>query len=255
MFTLPHYQKERHLIGPVGNNAFDFEVRSETHPEPQLHIAPLITYPDAHTALPSLQVSRHPAFEIIDGEKLQSFAGLENFALFPNPHQPSSPTFIFDNHNHAFYFWHIAQQQLKLPTPLTLLHIDQHKDSRIPAAILTPEQASNPDELYHYTNEILNVGNFIPPAVKTGLIKEVINIDSSTAVENYLTNTAPDNFILDIDLDFFAPDLDYIPKAQKLALIKKLLPQAAITTIATSPFFLNQTLAIALIKEIFTDHS
>lgn len=253
MLKIPHYKSPESLTGPLSNNAFDYAIRSENHPEPNLRIANLQIFTQANEALKHLKISAQPAFETIDEEKLKSFAGLESFLLFPSPLQKTTPVFIFDNHNHAFYFWHIAQEQLALFTPLTLIHIDQHKDTRIPAHMLAPEQARDPNELYRFTNEILNVGNFIPPAIKTGLIDTIINIDSSTTVEKYLRTRAPLRYILDIDLDFFAPDLDYISNAQKLDLIKKLLPQAAIVTIATSPFFLNQTLAITLIKKLFAD--
>ena len=268
MIDIPHYQTEQFLVGPTGNNAFDFERRSETNPEPTLRVAPLITFPNKKSALQNLGISTYPAFEVFEDNKLKSFAGLKNFLLFPNPiaptTAPTSPIFIFDNHNHAFYFWHIALHSLHVPVKgksksYTLIHIDQHKDSRFPATMLTTEQSADVNELFLYTKETLNVGNFIPPAVKTGLIDQVINIDSSTAVSEALAPGFPSRkktfhaYILDIDLDFFAPELDYIAKAEKIALIKKLLPSASIVTIATSPFFLDQSKAIALIKEILAN--
>ena len=98
---------------------------------------------------------------------------------------PKQKIFSFDNHNHAFYFWHLTRLQLpSLEFPATLIHVDQHKDSRIPAEILTPKQSFDLNEVFRYTNEILNVGNFIPPAFKTGLIDEIILIDSEKTLSS-----------------------------------------------------------------------
>lgn len=259
---IPHYRNPVWLTGPSGNNAFDLDKRSETNPEPQLRVAPLLSFENVTAALQQLHVGRDIMFEVFDDDRVKSFAGLENFLLFPNPIsdpvEKTTPVFVFDNHNHAFYFWHITQKTLSLTRPLTLIHIDQHKDSRVPAELLSPQDAEIPDKLYTYTNEILNVGNFIPPAVKTGLIDRVINIDSSTTLETMTahsprTHSDQTPYILDIDLDFFAPELDYIDHQKKIDLIKKLLPHAAITTIATSPFFMDQQKAIALIRDIFSN--
>lgn len=255
MNKIPHYKQTRFLTEQIGNNAFDYDIRSETHPEPTIRIAPLIKFPNHKAALKKLRQGLLPAFEIAEDAETKSFHGLENFLQFPNPQNPDSPIFIFDNHNHAFYFWHWYSNSKKQATPLTLIHIDQHKDSRIPAEILSPEDAKDLNKVYEYTNEILNVGNFIPPAFKTGLIDRLYIIDSSTTLSNPFGN---DNFIpqeqayiLDIDLDFFAPEMNYLNNTEKFALIRKLLPKAKIVTMATSPYFLKQELAFEILHELF----
>ncbi len=260
MFKVPHYKQTQFLTEAIGNNAFDYDQRCETHPEPTIRVAPLLETPDINTALQKLRIGLVPAFEIAEEGETKSFLGLDNFTVSPNPLNKKSPIFIFDNHNHAFYFWHWTALTHKPSTPLTLIHIDQHKDSRIPAEMLPEKEAQVLKNVHAYTNQILNVGNFIPPAVKTGLIDQVHIIDSSSSLNNPFTNrdfrkkqTDPlhSPYILDIDLDFFAPELDYIEKSQKIALIKKLLPKATVTTIATSPYFMKQELAFQILKEIF----
>jgi hypothetical protein len=266
LLEIPHYGQESFLSAPLGNNAFDYPERSSLHPEPYLRLAPLLQYGSAAEALASLAWSTVPAFEIIENGSLKSFAGLENFLLFPNPAPATRqsvpapcPVFIFDNHNHAFYFWHVCLHpalqktaQPKKVAPFTLVHIDQHKDTRIPATLPElPTAADAAAALYAYTNEILNVGNFIPPALKTGLIGKVINVDSSASLQTALNAIAPPKLILDLDLDFFAPELDYIPQTAKIALFKKLLPAASVVTIATSPYFLDQQKVPALLRTLF----
>jgi hypothetical protein len=249
-FSIPHYQQEMFLEENSGNNGFDYELRSSTHPKPYLRIAPLQQFNSAAEALQELTISTIPAFELAVEEAIKSFPGLQKFLIFPNPLNPDKPVIVFDNHNHAFYFWHWAKLAFNLETPLTLIHIDQHKDSRIPASMLAPEDSSSLDLVYEYTNQILNVGNFVPPAIKTGLIGENIIIDSAASVEIF---TRPENnYILDLDLDFFAPEFDYIDRSKKLSLIQSLLPHTPLVTIATSPFFMDQSQALQVLKEIFT---
>lgn len=255
----PHYQQPFYLTDPLGNNAFDYQQRSESHPEPQLRVAPLIELKPAKPSSPiskalseNLRISREFAFAADDEGKIKQCPGLENFLLLNDLYKPKQKIFIFDNHNHAFYFWHLARlQNPSLKFPATLIHVDQHKDSRIPAEILTPKQSLDLDEVFRYTNEILNVGNFIPPAFKTGLIDEMILIDSTkTLAEFSPQKLGKKTIILDIDVDFFAPELDYIGNDKKLDLIHQLLPIAGIVTIATSPFFIDQQLAIKWINKI-----
>ena len=245
-----NYSQENFQREPFGNNAFDFEQRGSIHPEPYLRIAPLREFLDYQSALEQIKLSQSPAFEIFDEEKLKSHYGLQDFLVFPNPYN-QTPIFVFDNHNHAFFFWHWHAFQNQLPTPFSLIHIDQHKDSRIPAVILDPNDAKDEQKLYQYTNEMLNVGNFIPPAIKTGLISEVINVDSSESLQKLLANPLPEHYILDLDLDFFAPDLDYLNNQLKNTAIKKALSKASITTIATSPYFIDHSLALNHLHSLF----
>jgi hypothetical protein len=245
------YNQERFIHEAVGNNAFDYSQRCESNPEPYLRIAPLKSFATADEALNNFKLNHLPAFELSEDNQIKSFYGLENFLLFPCP-DSKAPVFVFDNHNHAFFFWHWWASQNSFTQPLTLIHVDQHKDTRIPATFLSASEAENLPTLNQYTTEILNVGNFIPPAIKTGLLStEIKFIDSSTSLEDLAQNPLPENYILDIDLDFFAPDLDYLNNQLKLKAIKKALPLAKIITIASSPYFIDQQLAFKFLREIF----
>lgn len=245
------YQKEQFLNEAFGNNAFNYNERATQHPEPYLRVAPVRFYENSEQALENLASGVTPAFEIWEEEQLKSFPGLRVFLMFPSPAN-AAPIFVFDNHNHAFFFWHWYSIQKQLPGKFTLIHVDQHKDTRMPANFLTQEEAQNEQTLQTYTNEILNVGNFIQPAIKTGVINEVNIVDSSTTLEDLIQQPLPDHYILDIDLDFFSPDLDYIDNSLKVKAIKKALTKASIVTVATSPYFIKDETAFNYLKKILS---
>ena len=62
--------------------------------------------------------------------------------------------------------------------------------------------------------------------------------------------TPEKDYILDIDLDVFLSDIKEVEEA--LLVIKQLARQAKVITIATSPGFLNQQLAISFANRIVT---
>ena len=225
-------------------------------------------------SIESLKVGTETAFEEIDERgNIKSCKGLSNFL---QTEYNSKPVYIFDNHNHAFAFWCQALIDYKITKSALLIHVDQHKDTRYPSEYLTEEDLQNPDKVFKYTNTVLNVGNFIPPAIKSGLISQVINLDTEESfysptnihngkatkansaihpvnqkVQKQPTTKQQQTIILDIDLDIFAPEMDYIDNNLKLARIRELLPQADLITIATSPFFIDQKTALNYLNQIF----
>ena len=60
-----------------------------------------------------------------------------------------------------------------------------------------------------------------------------------------------EEYVLDIDLDIFSKDMDYIPYDFRIDKIKKLIENAKVITIATSPYFIEQDYAIKVLKELF----
>ncbi len=235
-----HHYRGFFIHNPVSNNAFSYHQRKE----PKLHVAPLI-----EADISKLQVGSEVAFEDFDdNQKIKSCVGLKNCLKFEfSANNKKIPVYIFDNHNHAYYFWNIESVKKSFQKKIKLIHIDQHKDSRKP----TKYPLSNDlDTIFNYTNTELNVGNFIDPALHSGLIESVINISSQAEMDNF--EIVPgDPFLLDIDMDFFDPKLDYINNNQKIDLIKNLIPRASVITVATSPFFIDQNLAIKYLRKIF----
>ena len=184
--------------------------------------------------------------------KIEYFYGLKNFLRIEKSNFP--PIFIFDNHNHAPVFRYHIMKQLNKESPI-LIHIDQHSDCWENENHLELHQNQNElEKVFNFCNEKCNVGNFILPAIESWIIWDQIQIRSTTALNN-LEIDKNQNFILDIDLDFC---LDWINenKINKNAVsslknkLNELWKSALWITIATSPYFLNQELAINIIEEL-----
>ncbi len=101
--------------------------------------------------------------------------------------------------------------------------------------------------MFRYTNEVLNVGNFIKPALEYNLFSEVIIVDSMYSFNLEITG----EYVLDIDLDIFSKDMDYINRDFKMSKIKEYIEKSTVITVATSPFFIDQNYAIKVLKELF----
>jgi hypothetical protein len=233
-----HLYSGFYIRGAIGNNAFSFNQRTNQ----SIYIPPLIK-----GKFSDVQPGNTIAFsEFLEGKEY-NHNGLKQFVhLVWNGKQ----VFVFDNHNHAFFFWHWAFSKKLVPAKCTLLHIDQHKDIRKPGIPppFTIKQNLNLQTLWKYTNEELNVGNFIPPAQETGLIGTIHFIDDSISFNRKIPNTA----ILDLDLDIFAPEMNYIEFDNKMNFIKSSLQKSDFITIATSPFFMDQTIACQILYDIFS---
>jgi exonuclease III len=107
--------------------------------------------------------------------------------------------------------------------------------------------------VFHYTNYVFNVGNYIIPAEKEGLIKQTIQVRNTQNLEDYLDlrSTLDENIILNLDLDFFQPDLDFIDYDLKKKVVLDAAEKAKVITVATSPFFIDQKLALKVFNDIF----
>jgi hypothetical protein len=57
--------------------------------------------------------------------------------------------------------------------------------------------------------------------------------------------------ILDIDLDFRAPEMSIDEYNKTINITRNLIQNSRVVTIATSPYFLDQNLAIKIIKDLF----
>jgi hypothetical protein len=256
------YDKPFFIREPVSNNAFSFDQRPGAVPG---RAGPTLFVPALRDGgVDDVKEGREIVFEDYDDDSvLRACTGLAEFVRIM---WGKKPVYVFDNHNHAFAFWHLEMIRGTIRPGATIIHVDRHKDSRKPGTFLEADDARDPEMVFAYTNNILNVGNFIPAAVKTGLAGKVINIDSEAALDTLefakftVPGTKPQDavaraknetdLILDIDLDFFAPEMDYIPKEKKLQLIKNFASRAKMLTIATSPFFIAQDLALKCLREI-----
>ena len=160
--------------------------------------------------------------------------------------------YLFDNHNHALYFWYLAKNNGIIKNNSTLYHVDEHADYREPKTIL---KKNDLESIFEYTNfSDINVWNYIIPAEKEWLIWKTIQIRNTQNLENYLEKkigATDNNIILNLDLDFFQPDLDFIDYELKKKVILDIAEKADVITISTSPFFVDQKLAIKVFKDLF----
>jgi hypothetical protein len=237
------YERPFYISENVSNNSFSYDKR----PGRRLYVPSLID-----GCLEDVKAGPEIVFEDFDDFRnlkgLRPCTGLKHFL---RTDWRGKPVYVCDNHNHAFAFWHLEAIRGAVRTGASLVHMDQHKDSRQPARFLTNEQAHDPDVVFNYTNTVLNVGNFIPAALKTGLVAKVINLDSEASMREFdLSALETGNVIFDLDLDFFAPEMDYIASDLKLEMIRAISGKAAVVTIATSPFFIDQKLALDWLGKI-----
>ena len=184
--------------------------------------------------------------------EIEYFHWLKNFLWIDKLEFPS--IFIFDNHNQAITFRYniIYDKNLK---NVELIHIDQHSDCRENKNYLKLNwEESELETVFKFWNEKCNVGNFIPPAIESWIISKQIQIRSTTSLQN-LKIQENQKFILDIDLDFCLnwTNKDKIDKETVNTLKNKfneIWEYALWITIATSPYFLNQEVAIKIIEEL-----
>ena len=190
---------------PIGNNIFSYEDRENK----KIYVPKLI-----EGTLDDVSVGEEIVFNEIDEDIEIKAKGLKNMIIYK---YQDKDVYIFDNHNHAFYFWIKSLKKGNFTKGCKLVHVDQHKDTREP--------------------ENYNVDIF----------SEVIIIDSSYGFNLDIEG----EYVLDIDLDIFSKDMDYIPYDLKVSKIKDLIKKSKVITIASSPFFIEQDYAIKVLKELF----
>ena len=181
--------------------------------------------------------NRRAKFRIISWWKSEEYTNLE--------------IIIFDNHNHALYFWIDAVRRGIMKKGFTLIHIDEHSDLWDNPHNLEIDRAIADDTYtWEFANHSCNVGNYIQPALRSGLVGEMIRIENEYQIDHHMDSTIAENSILNLDIDIFAPELDHIPEEKKIRIIKNLMKQVNYVTIATSPYFIEQWIAIEKLKEI-----
>jgi len=237
------YKKEFYINTPVGNNAFSYKKRTNK----RLFVPAL---KKIHS-FEKIELWDKIVFEDFDFDNnLISATGLKNFYEIDFLYKwKKKKCYLFDNHNHAFFFWYLAKKEKIIKEKENiLLHIDAHSDMREPENFLEEKSENNLEEVFSYTNFEINVGNYISPAIKNNFIKQVIQIRDDKSLEKKYEAD-----ILNLDLDFFAPELDYIDYKKKKTFILSHIEKTPLLTIATSPFFISQNLALKVFYDIFRE--
>lgn len=255
------YKEPFYITQSFWNNAFSYNKR----PNKKLYVPSLTKINN----LDNIRFWNKIVFEDYDFNwKLQSSTWLENFYEIKLNNYP--PIYLVDNHNHVYFFWHKAKFDWIVSNNSTLYHIDEHTDLRDPWIYLEQEELKDLKRIFEYTNYV-DVWNYIIPAIHDWLVKEMHQIRSESEldeVNSKLQETSPtsqkfsfppqlmgikgESIILNLDLDFFQPKLDYIDYNLKKEVIQKLIKKASLITIATSPFFIDQDLALKVLRDLFT---
>ncbi len=237
------YKNSFYITECLWNNAFSFDKRANK----KLFVPSLLEIED----FSQVELGDEIVFEDFDFDgNLVSARGLKNFYKI---NWQWIPLYLFDNHNHALYFWYLAKHEWIISENNILYHIDEHADTRVPEKIISKEEIKDLQKVFEYTNFWVNVGNYIIPAVQNGFVKKVVQIRSESDLLSYDFEKIEDaSIILNLDLDFFEPNLDYIDSELKKKIILDIAKKAKIITVATSPFFIEQNLALKVLRDIFS---
>ena len=245
------YSKDFYINWELWNNAFSFwERKNKT-----LYIPSLKKIESFNEIKLLEKTDEKTTFEEYDfNHVMQACYGLQNlYEIFWN----WKKIFLVDNHNHVYYFWYRARNEWIISDNTLLYHVDEHADTRDPWEYLLKPDSYDLEKIFHYTNFLLNVWNYIIPAEKEGLIWKTIQIRSENALEDYkawkYTSFEQQNrkIILNLDLDFFEPELDFIDYTLKKQVILDIAEKADFITVCTSPYFINQDRAIEVFRDIF----
>ncbi len=239
------YQSSFHITDQIGNNALSYDSRTNK----KLYVPSLKKI----DGFDQIELWDEIVFEDYDfDDVLQSCKGLQNFYEMD---WKWKPLYLFDNHNHAYYFFYLARKQWHITDSATLFHVDEHADMRDPGEYLMKPESLDMQKVFEYTNfSQVNVGNYIIPAQKEGLLWDVIQIRNEKNLLDYesgLCGKYAGNIVLNLDLDFFEPELDFIDYDLKKRVILDMAERADFITVATSPFFIDQELALKVFRDIF----
>ncbi len=231
-----HYTNTMILSSNHGNNTFAYDQRvQETW-------SASISIPSKKTIQSIDQVSLWNTCVFCERDDhgiVVSYIGLAHLYLFDH-------AVIFDNHNHALYWWAWRRQQHGL---YPVIHIDQHADLWTPLKPFARDKRDDMDYVWEYTQYYCTVGSFIQPALTSGIITSCEQRRTEYAV---LHNPIPDQpFILDIDLDFRDPRMTNNHTHETINRTKTLIQHATFVTIATSPYFLDQSFALEVLRKLF----
>lgn len=211
----------------IWNNQFCFNQVEN----PKIWIADSIDW-----TIEDLEIWDNTVFREIKNWKVVEYKWLKNFIHIKKENQS---IYIFDNHNHALKYWIDEYKQWNISFWFNLIHIDQHTDMN---------QCEFNLDLDNPYLDVYNVWNFVQPAIKSWLISKVEQINTEYKLLNY--ETEKNDLILDIDLDFRAPEMSIQKYSETIKKTKELISKSRVVTIATSPYFLDQSFAFKICKDL-----
>ena len=249
---MTNYKQPFQITENIGNNVFCFDEQKNT----KIHITSLITLDieDFKSNTDKyLKIGSKTVFREKKNWKIVEYKWLHNFLEIKSDKQT---IYIIDNHNHALYFRYKEYFEWNIKKWIELIHIDQHTDMN-KLAHLSKQDLKTLDDVFEITNYHCNVWNFIQPAIQDWLISKVHQINTEYSLLNtwkdICTLNSKFSAILDIDLDFRDPKMGIEHYQETINITKKMIQKSRVVTIATSPYFLDQDLAINIIKNLFSN--
>lgn len=271
-----NYNASFQITENIGNNIFCFDKLEN----PKIYVPSLIqiNIKNFKANIDNyLKIWKNISFREEKKGEIIEYKWLENFIQINTDISPSlskkgigddlkQTIYIIDNHNHALYFRYKEYFNWNIQKSSKLIHIDQHTDMNQNKykISLSPVRGEDRSEvIFNFTNKNCNVWNFIKPAIAEWLLWEITQINTEYSL---LNNKFPplcwkhkrgdrEDFmktkILDIDLDFRAPEMTIEKYNQTIKITKNLIQNSRVVTIATSPYFLDQNLAIKILKDLF----
>ncbi len=179
-----------------------------------------------------LELGQNPVFR--DHEDNKEFVGLNHY-LMSNTLNSKTPIFICDNHNLVLEAWELFKNQ-----KYNLIHIDQHFDNAKYAGSLVDD--------WRVSTRICDYINFAKSSEWIGEILSFVESIDMKKIDKIENNG---DVILNIDIDFFAPEMTLISIEEKIKLIFESAKNAKLITLATSPGFIDQKLAIKIAELLF----
>lgn len=237
------YEKQYFFQENLGNNALSYNERQKILQKNPSLIIPARIFGD----IEDVKNSENIVFEEVENNQIFSCKWLENFVTIKKPNLPE--IVVFDNHNHALFFWCEAIKNGILEPNFELLHIDEHSDLWENDNEI--EDFLDLQKIWNFTNFDCNVGNYILPAMRKKIVKNIIRIENEFQIDENLDYIPEKNSVLNLDLDIFSPDLAHIPREKFFKIIIHLITKVKFVTIATSPYFIDQNDAIKNLQKIF----
>lgn len=234
-----YYKISTILTDKYWNNTFAYDERIAAFGKAEITVPALID-----GTLDDVQIWETITFAELEHNQPKLFYGLQNIV-----HIQWINIYVMDNHNHALYCRYKALHEWVIIKWLPVIHIDQHSDLWEAPSLIDRSKEQDLNYIASYVNEICNVGNFIKPAIISGLITECTQLRT----EEFLLDFQPTKpYILDIDIDFRVPEMSLRNIPATLEKTKNLIQWASLVTIATSPYFMDQEKAIEIIHKILT---
>lgn len=249
-----NYTKPFQITKNIGNNVFCFNKSKKS----EIHIPNLIKTNISdfqNNMLDYIKTWDNTAFREEKNWEIIEYKGLQNFIEINwDKENLNQNIYIFDNHNHALYFRYKEYFKWNISKWISLIHIDQHTDMNENKFTIASKikQSVTIEDIFQFTNYNCNVWNFIKPGVEEWLIWNIIQINTEySLLKNTVIARNEAIQVLDIDLDFRAPEMSIQKYQETIEITKNLIKNSRVVTIATSPYFLNQNLAIKIIKDLF----